>query len=195
MITFREIAYRLYGAWRLACFDPDGLDRFDNTVPAFWRSFWAAVVVLPGMAVLESLRYDWSKFGDGLNIAVAIIGMSLFYVIGWLIYPLAMFYVTGFIGKDDRYLRYISAYNWAGVLPVALYVTIVLIVHYSGASPEAAAPLFLFATVAVLIYAWFIVRTALGIGTMSAIGFVIFEFFIGQMLTRIENAMIYVPSA
>ena len=56
MITPVEVVYATYGAWRLARFDCQGLQYFDNTPEAFWRSFYAAVIVAPPFAVLTALQ-------------------------------------------------------------------------------------------------------------------------------------------
>ena len=42
-----EIAYGIYGAWRLARLDVTGMEVFDRTVAGFWKSFFAAVLVAP----------------------------------------------------------------------------------------------------------------------------------------------------
>ena len=51
--TVREIQSSLYGAWLLFKLDPRGLEFFEDSIPAFWRSFFAAVIVLPGFAMLQ----------------------------------------------------------------------------------------------------------------------------------------------
>ena len=38
-----ESATSLYGAFRLARFDPHGMNYFNAGPSGFWRSFWAAV--------------------------------------------------------------------------------------------------------------------------------------------------------
>ena len=43
MISLREVITALYGAYRLARFDPGGLGFYEVTVQGFWRSFFAAV--------------------------------------------------------------------------------------------------------------------------------------------------------
>ena len=57
MITSRELAAALYGAWRLARFDPRGQDQFDTSVAGFWCSFQAAGIVVPAYVflIIESM--------------------------------------------------------------------------------------------------------------------------------------------
>ena len=58
MISMPELANALHGAWRLARFDPGGIERFDSTAEAFWRSFWAMAIVAPGHVFLIMPRLD-----------------------------------------------------------------------------------------------------------------------------------------
>ena len=56
MVTSREVVAALYGAYRLARFDPSGLALFDATIAGFSRSFFAAVLVAPVYLVLLLIR-------------------------------------------------------------------------------------------------------------------------------------------
>src|SRR5262245_7482637 len=47
MLTLAEIGPAIFGTWRLAHFDPDGLRYFDRSIRGFWRSFRVAVLVAP----------------------------------------------------------------------------------------------------------------------------------------------------
>ena len=47
-----EVLRSLYGAYRLAFLDQSGMAHFNLSVDGFWRSFFAAVLVAPGFAVL-----------------------------------------------------------------------------------------------------------------------------------------------
>ena len=47
MLSLAEIGPALYGAWRLAHFDPDGMRYFDRSIAGFWRSFRVALLGAP----------------------------------------------------------------------------------------------------------------------------------------------------
>ena len=125
MITVRETSVAIFGAWRLAHFDAGGLRFFENTVEAFWRSFFAAVIVLPFYAMLLQLRYETGAVGAGVARFAAV--EMIAYVIAWLAFPLAMASVAAILDREERYLGYIVAYNWAAVLQNALYLPIAMI--------------------------------------------------------------------
>ena len=53
-----EIAYALYGAWRLARLDSGGMGYFDRSIAGFWKSFFAALLVAPGHILLLVIEFD-----------------------------------------------------------------------------------------------------------------------------------------
>ena len=52
MPDHEEVLHSLYGAYRLAFLDRSGMSHFNLSVDGFWRSFFAAVLVAPGFALL-----------------------------------------------------------------------------------------------------------------------------------------------
>lgn len=179
-ITVREISLGLFGAWRLAHLDPRGMDYFDRTLDGFWRSFWAAAVMAPAYALIVGLRLIERPTTSGsLRIAaIEIIG----YAIGWTAFPLAAWYLLQALGKQDRYLGYIVAYNWANVLQICIYLPITAL-NASGGMPEAVMSILaLAATVAVLYYQYFIARTALQVDMPIAAGIVFMDLLLGIVL-------------
>jgi len=48
MFKADEIRESLAGAWQVMKGDPDGLDRMDNSVEGFWRSFGVFFLIVPG---------------------------------------------------------------------------------------------------------------------------------------------------
>ena len=61
----REILSAIYGAWALFKLDPRGLELFEDSVPAFWRSFFAAVIVAPGFALLRVIDFAETEAESG----------------------------------------------------------------------------------------------------------------------------------
>ena len=92
MIGARETGNAIFGAWQLAKFDVNGLQYFENTPAAFWRSFSAAVIVLPAYAILVLLRLADHPVAAGPFTVLVV--QSIAYVIGWVAFPLVMNYVT-----------------------------------------------------------------------------------------------------
>ena len=47
MITKQEVFKGLYGAWRLLLGDRGAVALFDDSIMGFWKSFFAAILILP----------------------------------------------------------------------------------------------------------------------------------------------------
>ncbi|MBK19141.1 MAG: hypothetical protein CMM52_09950 [Rhodospirillaceae bacterium] len=180
MIDLREVSRSVFGAWMLARFNPDGLLLFENTVSAFWRSYWAAILALPAFIALVMM------FAPEIPVAVghlsAIIIRTSGYVAGWFLLPFIMFYVCRLIDREEQFCRYIAAYNWARLLQILLLL-LVTILSASGVIPKNISPFVTFAAyVFVLIYQGFIVRVALMIPGIGAFGIVVMDLATGIVI-------------
>jgi hypothetical protein len=179
----REIQAAVYGAWLLFRLDARGLVFFEDSVEAFWRSFFAAVIVFPGFAVLALIDLADSEVSAG---PMAILLVELIgYVIVWLGFPLALYYLAlyylsrGF-DREQYFLRTVIALNWSVVVQreqyflrtvialnwsVVVQIAIILPVHAIAASgiltPGFQSLAIFAAAVVTLFYAGFVVRTAL----------------------------------
>ncbi len=188
MITAAQISKSLYGAWRLARFDPGGFQFFDNTVEEFWRSFYAAAIVAPMITILVVIRLAELTVSAG-PVRIFLVE-AVTYALDWMIFPFIVLYIADFIGKGDRYLRYIAARNWAVVLQIALFLFISLL---SKAGILGAGPAITFsvaATIAILIYQGFIARVGLDVSIRAAAAIVFLDLIIGLMLNVMTNRMI-----
>jgi len=188
MVSSKEIFAALYGAYRLAHFDDQGMRYFDTTIPGFWRSFFAAVLVAPLYLVLLLVRYPTlvNEVPLGRFVAIELIA----YVIAWVAFPLIMVSVAKAIDREDNFIRYIVAYNWAAVLQNGLYLPIAIMAS-SGVLPEAAATtLGLLALLAIVIYTWFITRTALDIQSGMAAGIVGLDFLLSVIINAIADGVV-----
>ncbi len=188
MITAREATFALYGAYRLARVDPGGLGYFDATVAGFWRSFYAALLIAPAYVILLALDLGDRPVAAGPLRLVLVEGIA--YVISWTAFPLAMVYVAQRLDRSQHYIRYIVAQNWANVLEIALFLPVAAI----AAGSAAVAVLPLLAWIAVLVYEWYIARTALEITGGQAAAVVAFNFFLGLFITYISSSMLRGPT-
>jgi hypothetical protein len=188
MITAKEAAAGVYGAYRLALLDRLGLHYFDATVEGFWRSFYAAAIVAPGYAILVMLRLAEMPVQAG-SMRVFLIE-SIAYVISWTAFPLAMFYVCQMIDRGDRFIRYIVAYNWSSVVQMAAFLPVATLAA-SGALPDPlGSVLTMLVTLAVLFYQWFIARTALEIPGPGAAGIVLLDIILSVIITGFADSML-----
>jgi len=186
MITVREIAYSVYGAWRLAHLDPRGMEHFNTSLEGFWRSFFAAVIVAPAQVAIiliqaEDGAQDRDPLSDWLVTVIA-------YVVSWTAWPLIMFHVAQAIDRSASYLRYVVAYNWAQVIGAAALL-IVAVVAAAILPPGAMKPALFMTWMTVLAYVWFIARTALGITGMLAAGLVVIDFFLTVVIGSVAAAI------
>jgi len=154
MISSQEVSRGIYGAWLLARFDAKGIFLFENTVEAFWRSFWAAGVALPAYGILLVLRNAGTDIGVAPITAFLI--HSIAYVMGWIAFPFAMLYVSRMFDREQWYCRYIAAYNWAVVLQLTLMLLISSIVATGLFSPALGSVITVVTVVAILAYQGFI---------------------------------------
>ena len=180
MITPGEISRAVFGAWNLARFNANGITLFDNTAEAFWRSFWAAAIVLPAYAILVSLRFSGGTIGVGAGTAFYVHCVS--YAIEWLAFPFAAYYAAEMFNRGQWYYRYIAAYNWAVVLQIALMLVVSLLVA-SGILPAglgiaATAISILF----ILVYKGFIAYVALQATKLGAAAIVFMDFCLDLLL-------------
>jgi len=183
--SLAEIAVALFGAWRLAHLDKSGLGYFGESNEAFWKSFFAAVLIAPGYAILIAIHLSGRPVQVDWISLLAIEG--LIYAIAWVAFPLAAYHIVEALGQGARYRRYIVAYNWsqtiqlAARLPVALIVVLeVLPAGFSG---------FLDLAIFLLLlgYSWFIARTALEISGLQAAMLVFVDLVLGFVVTAMAD--------
>jgi hypothetical protein len=185
MLTLAEMGSSLYGAWRLAHFDPDGMRYFDRSLTGFWRSFRVAILAAPLWIIILAVNLAQMQMTGGWPRMV--FAEIIAYVIAWVAYPLAAFYVTRLINREREYVGFIVALNWGALLQLAI-LTPAHAVAGTGLLPTGAAvALVLTAEFAALSYEWFITRTALKISGLGSAGFVLIDFMIGNLVNQIAN--------
>ena len=174
MLTLRELALSLQGAWLLAKRDPGGMNWFDISMGGFWRSFWAALVAFPFYLLLMAIPSPEPVYAasSGEIFTVRCVG----YVLAWMAFPLVAIPLTRLVDRSTFYVPLIIALNWVSVIQSAIMTVAILA---SFALPDAMAQ---FITLTgygvVLYYAYFVTRVSLNVGIGTAIAFVI----IGSLL-------------
>lgn len=187
MITAREVSYGLFGAWRLAHLDPRGMDYFDATVEGFWRSFWAAALMAPPYAILVLLQlYERPDDWDSLRVLLV---ETIGYTIAWTAFPLAVWYLLGALGKQQRYISYIVAYNWSNLIQIAVMLPVVALEAADALPGTVTGILFVVAFAAVLYYQYFVARTALDVDMSIAAGLVFIDLMLGVLRQGIVTAL------
>jgi len=186
--AWAEVQLAVGGALRLARGDASGLGCFDTSIDGFWRSFRAAVICYPLFLILLALRVSsahWAAAGMFRIVAVETIG----YVISWVAFPLLVLPVTRWLGRENRFLAFIVAYNWSQIPQTALFV-LVGADAATGLFPSGAAQLVGFiAAIAVLVYEWYIARVALQVSASQAVPVVALDVLLGALLSRITEGL------
>ena len=152
-----EVLSALYGAYRLAWLDVAGMAHFNLTVDGFWRSFFAAVLVAPAYAILVGLQVASGE--EAIDPGLFLLTESIGYILAWCAFPLVAIVLTRLLGLGRNYVPLIVALNWAAVLQTALFLGVVLL---GAVLPEGLGTLVMTLTTgAILVYQWFVIRTAL----------------------------------
>jgi len=188
MVSARETANALYGAYRLAARDPGGMAFFDISIGGFWRSFFAAVLIAPLFAVLLSVRYRLGLADAPLERFIAIEAIT--YVIAWVAFPLAMVTVSRLIKREKNYLGFIVAYNWASVLQNGVYLPLAILTVTGGVPADAGNFLNLILLALILAYTWFIAKTALDIPGPQAAAIVALDFALGIFINGVAQGIL-----
>ena len=193
MITPGEISRAVFGAWNLARFNANGITLFDNTAEAFWRSFWAAAIVLPAYAILVSLRFSGGTIGVGAGTAFYVHCVS--YAIEWLAFPFAAYYAAEMFNRGQWYCRYIVAFNWSAVLQTTLLLVVGLIAIKGLIPPIVGYWATVIVLIFVLTYKGFIAYTALQSGWAGAAGIVFMDFCLDLIIDGWSDRLLQVQRA
>lgn len=178
-----EIARSLLGAWRLARLDRAGMALFDISIPGFWRSFFASVLVAPLYIYLLAIAPGDAApaAAEDPDPAWRAVVLIVAYALEWAAFPIAMIFLARLLGLTGYYVGYIIAANWGSVLQMALFV-IPATLAWLGGEGGFGAFLTSLATLAALLYQWIIARTALQTTAVVAAALVIIDLLLGLLI-------------
>ncbi|NQU59086.1 MAG: hypothetical protein HQ513_17780 [Rhodospirillales bacterium] len=183
-----ETTNALYGIYRLARMDPGGIEYFRNTTGAFWRSFKVALVIAPFYAGLLAMRYAMGEVSTPPLRFIAVESIS--YAVAWLAFPVLIEPLIRGMGKADKYIRFIIAYNWAGLLQNILYLPLAML-SVSAVLPPGSGGFFgLIVLMVIMAYTWFIAKTALEISGGQAAGIVAIDFTLSLLINGYAEKML-----
>jgi hypothetical protein len=113
---------------------------------------------------------------------------GLGYVIGWTAFPLAAIPLTRLLGLSERYVPLIVANNWSTVIQVALYTLVVILGLILPASMRTTA--LLTATLTILVYQWFVIRSALITTGGIAAALVVIDLLLSVTVSRVLDGLL-----
>ena len=181
-----EIVRALRAALRLARFDEGGLAEFDVTYEGFWRSFFAALLVAPGYALL--VMQKWSVLPEPPVGPGAVLAEAFGYLLGWIAFPLALIPLTQLLGLGQRYVVLVVATNWSKVVQMIAFLLAIGLA--AGSASEAGGLLVLIATGAILVYQWFVTRVALACSAALAAGVVVLDVVVSLLISRLTDGLL-----
>ncbi len=182
----QEVIASLYGAYRLARLDPWGMAHFNLTVEGFWRSFFAAVLVAPGYAILVAQQMMAEPEAFHLGWALLVQGTA--YLLGWAAFPVAALVITYALGLTGNYVPLIVAANWAAVLQMALFLVVLALTRVLPG--PLAGILLALVTVSILAYQWFVTRTALQTTGGIALALLLVDVLLNAAITRSADQLL-----
>ena len=183
MISIAQFASALYGTWLLIRLDPRGLTYFEKTPGGFARSFLSGALLLPLQAAHLVLSYHNHR--TKLAPVPYTVVESLAYVLSLVTFPFAMLYVTELLNRRERYLWYLVAYNWFQLAVGLVFLPLAILADLRLVTAKAAGFLSLFAIGVFFTYSSFIARNGLQIGLGTAVGVVLLDFVINQLIIQI----------
>lgn len=176
------------GALKLARFDASGAQVFGNSSAEAWFSFVAALLVAP-MVVIWILL-DGFGTPDEMPFLSSAIFEAMSYVVGWLLFPVIAWHMLVYLGRDDRYPRFVTAYNWTAVVQNGLFLVLHLILGAIGAPDEARALMGVLILGYVLMYGWFVARSVLDIEPGPAVMVVALDLVVALVWEGFSNNVI-----
>jgi hypothetical protein len=188
MITPPEAFAGLFAAWRLFLRDERAAALFDGTPEGAVKSFYCALIVLPGYLLV--VAYAHAPAGEDVDWLRFALVEAIAYAVSWTAWPLIMYYAARMLDRAGSYYRYVAAYNW-GSGPQMLVLLAVLFLAVSGlVSREVLAVANLAALVIILLYHLFIIRVTLKLTFFVSLGLVVSEAMVSQFVIHAREAML-----
>ncbi len=174
----QDLQKAIYGAYRLARLDRDGMTQFDISAEGFWRSFLAPVLGAPIYYLLLELGNAVASEGATVKPAVEMLGYS----VAWVLFLGLMIPVARAAGLGAHYAAFVVVFNWCQLF-IMLVMLPIMGLAAAGILPLTAAGITIVAiTFAALGFLWFIARTALHASAFVAIEVVLLDFLVNQVV-------------
>lgn len=171
-----EIFSSLRGMWRLLWGDADGLNDLNLTIEGFWRSFFVMVLIMPfvlGSASGTDAILDLNPAATPVD--VGLVGHIFMMVVSWIIMALLMIPILMVLRLSDKYVVFITAWNWRHAIDVLLYLPPALLVGAGILDPQIGAVFLFIGLFAALIYSWWVTKVSLATTGGVAAGVVVVQ--------------------
>jgi len=183
-----EARLALAGTLRLARVDPGGMACFDPSIQGFWHSFRAMLLCYPLYLILLAFPIEMGA-GPELDQGRLLVVETIHFVISWVAFPLAVLPIVDWLGRGDRFLPFMVAYNWSQV-PQTLLIALVALTGGTGLfSADTMLVLDLIAGILSLVYEWYIARVALALSGGRAVLVILVDVVLATLLSHISMAL------
>ncbi|WP_395014913.1 hypothetical protein [Dongia sp.] len=189
MISFAEFEIALHGLLRLARFDAGFAGFFDLSARGARRSFRLALPLLPIVLFLIHLRAKWPEDTDMVRV---VLGELITYGLGWVSFPLLLFYAGRAIDREARIYGAIAVYNWLSILSIGLQIPIVVAGYY-GLDDSVVYDLFWLVILFVTACEFFAFWRLLGTGIGVIVALVLAEFSLSRILDLVLYGLVHGP--
>jgi len=195
MSIIEEASRSIRGAWRIARFDPDAMQDFDLSIDGFWRSFLAALIVIPP-SLLVSVFTEVGPRADHISEDMVgyLVQQTLLRGGLWLLFPLAMVPVARLLNLSSTYVQYIIVWNWSQVIVAAVMLSATILLGSDLLGQEIGGLILMLAFLSVSFYAYLVARVALGCEMPMAIGVVVLDFVLTLTVSLAADRMLYPAS-
>jgi hypothetical protein len=192
VINKYDVIHNIYGAWRFFRFDLSATQYFQSTLENFWKSFFAALIILPAIIVLRIIFLitapDDYLINNTKYIALVFI---IDYTYQWIIFPLVMFYFTDVIHRKDSYITYIVVRNWSQVIQTTIFFPAAMIYLLNSSNNFNLGVYFLIGAYLInWAYEWFIARSTLNVSSVLAAVIVIMSTIISLSIAAVSQSFI-----
>jgi len=186
--AWAEARLALAGTLRLARADPHGIDNFDGSIEAFWRSFRAAVLCYPLYLILLSFPIEIGNGGE-VDAGTLFLVETIHYVVSWVAFPLAVLPLIDRLGRGNRFFLFMVAYNWCQVPQTTVFALIALAGGLGVLTADAVLICDLVAGVAALVYEWYVARVGLALTGGRALLIIAVDVLLATLLSHISMAL------
>jgi hypothetical protein len=176
MFPWEEAKQSIRGVVRIAKLDPDALEDFNLSIEGYWRSFFAALLLLP-LFVIAEMQTGNTGVAAKVTVERRVLIEAINYPLAWALWPLLSFYLVKGLGREDKYLAYITG--------SMLLLTILL----GLIAPGSGGLLLLMLYVLILVYECWIARSILGVPWLQAAGIETLIFMLAVLLGTMKDAV------
>ncbi len=191
---------QLQAALRVVRFEQQATRDFDQSFDGFFRSFFGIILCAPFyvLIVLADRRIAVNAPTEmpGIEIPpqppmnlVFIILESINYLASWIVFPLAMIFLTRILGAGSRYVAFIVAYNWTSCIVFALTIIPTFLYLAGVISVVAASTLSIPVIFLAILYRWKVAYDALEISGLTAAGIVIFDLLLSMFIVLVDTRL------